>query len=282
MERKPFVKGAYDIHFHTSPDVVKRKCSDMELARRAKEAGMAGFVIKNHYTDTAGRAAVLQELCPELKIAGGITLNRSVGGLNPQAVEKMARMGGKMVWFPTLESLEYQKFRNPGKKAEELPEGLLTVFEQNGELKQEVYEILKLCTEYDLAVGTGHMAAKEGLAVIAAGKAAGVKRMIVTHADNPADAYTVEQQKEAVSMGAFIEHCYFTTYYNRVSASEICRQIGAVGTNHVILSTDFGQTESPHSDEGLEEYGSVLMAEGIPEEAIREMMCRNPEKLLWE
>ena len=32
MERKMFVKGAYDIHFHTSPDVVKRKCSDMELA----------------------------------------------------------------------------------------------------------------------------------------------------------------------------------------------------------------------------------------------------------
>ena len=152
MERKPFVKGAYDIHFHTSPDVVKRKCSDIELAERARAAGMAGFVIKNHYTDTAGRAAVLQELCPELKIAGGITLNRSVGGLNPQAVEKMARMGGKMVWFPTLESLEYQKFRNPGKKAEELPEGLLTVFDQNGELKQEVYEILKLCAEYDLSL----------------------------------------------------------------------------------------------------------------------------------
>lgn len=281
MGKNPFVRGAYDIHFHTSPDAVQRKCSDIELAERAKASEMAGFIIKGHFADTTGRAAILSELYPELKIAGGITLNRSAGGLNPQAVEKTAQMGGKFVWFPTIDSLEFQKFKNPDKRIEELPEGLITVFDRNGELKQEVYKILNLCAEYDLAIGTGHMSAEEGLAVIDAGKSAGVRRMIVTHADNPADTYSVEQQRQAVSMGAFIEHCYFTTYYGRVPASEIYRQIEAVGSRHVILSTDFGQPQGLHSDEGLEEYAKVLMREGLSEDAVCEMMCRNPERLVW-
>ena len=28
------LKGAYDLHIHTAPDVVQRKCGDLELARR--------------------------------------------------------------------------------------------------------------------------------------------------------------------------------------------------------------------------------------------------------
>ena len=92
--------GVFDLHIHTAPDVTPRKCSDLELARRLKAAGMAGCGIKSHYADTAGRAAVLQELYPELRIAGGITLNRSVGGLNPQAVERTAQMGGDWSGFP--------------------------------------------------------------------------------------------------------------------------------------------------------------------------------------
>ena len=74
------LQGVYDLHMHTSPDIDARKCSDVELAARWRAAGMAGGAIKSHYLDTAGRARVLTELYPELDIAGGITLNRSVGG----------------------------------------------------------------------------------------------------------------------------------------------------------------------------------------------------------
>ena len=30
------LKGAYDLHIHTAPDVVQRKCGDLELARRKR------------------------------------------------------------------------------------------------------------------------------------------------------------------------------------------------------------------------------------------------------
>ena len=85
------LKGVYDLHIHTSPDVVPRKCSDIELGRRLAAAGMAGCAIKSHYFDTAARAALLQAQFPQLHIAGGVTLNRSVGGVNPEAVERSAR-----------------------------------------------------------------------------------------------------------------------------------------------------------------------------------------------
>ena len=51
------LKGAYDLHVHTSPDVVDRKCSDKELARRWVDAGMAGGMFKAHFMDTTARAA---------------------------------------------------------------------------------------------------------------------------------------------------------------------------------------------------------------------------------
>ena len=39
-----------------------------------------------------------------MKVFGGVALNQTVGGLNPYAVELALRMGGRMVWFPTLSS----------------------------------------------------------------------------------------------------------------------------------------------------------------------------------
>ena len=77
------IKGVYDLHVHTSPDVVPRKCSDIELGRRLAAAGMAGCALKSHYFDTAARAGLLQEQFPQLRIVGGVVLNRSVGGVNP-------------------------------------------------------------------------------------------------------------------------------------------------------------------------------------------------------
>lgn len=75
------IKGAYDLHIHTAPDVVKRKCDDIQLAERLEKFKMAGCIIKNHYVDTSARASLLQKQFPNLEIAGGIVLNNSVGGL---------------------------------------------------------------------------------------------------------------------------------------------------------------------------------------------------------
>lgn len=270
--------GVFDLHIHTAPDVTPRKCGDIELARRLQAAGMAGCAIKNHFADTAARAAVLRELFPQLTIAGGITLNRSVGGINPQAVERTAQMGGKLLWFPTLEAREYQRFRR-GDDGGDLS-AFLTVFDEHGRLLPQVYEVLEVAASHRMVVGTGHLSAREGLAVVRTARERGVDYVVLTHADNPANRYTLEEQRQVAEQGALVEHCYFTTYYQRTPIEEIVRQIRGVGCGQVILSTDFGQVSSPHSDEGMLEYMRRLLEQGISQADLFRMTRDNPRRLL--
>ena len=65
------LKGAYDMHIHTSPDVSPRKSTDIEIAEEWKTAGMKGGVVKCHFADTTGRAAILSALSDGLLTPGG-------------------------------------------------------------------------------------------------------------------------------------------------------------------------------------------------------------------
>lgn len=272
------LKGVFDMHVHTSPDVQHRKCNDVELAERLKRAGMAGCAIKNHFFDTSGRAAVTQSIYPELKIVGGIVLNLSHGGLNPYAVERMVQMKGKMLWFPTMDALAYKKFHSKD-KTEDLSR-YITIFDGKGEMLPTVGEILDIAAAFNLIVGTGHLGADEGMALVRESKRRGVKHIVLTHADNPSNRYSLKQQAEATALGATIEHCYFTTYYNKTKIEDIIGQINYIGYKHVVLSTDFGQTASPYSDEGMSEYMKLLIANGISKDAVIYMTSVNPLSMI--
>ena len=271
------LRGAYEMHIHTAPDVGPRKCSDLELARRFAAAGLAGALIKCHYADTAPRAALLNEQFPNMRFYGGVTLNNSQGALNPAAVESCGKMGGRVVWFPTMDALSYRQFHRRAQPETPVADGIAAC-DESGTLLPQATAVIAMAKKYGLIVATGHIGAAEGLAVARECARVGVQT-IITHADNPADFYTIEQ-KEAVSLGAVIEHCYFTTYYDRTPASAIAEQIRAVGVENVILSSDFGQPKSPYSDEGLEMYANVMREQGFSDEELTMMFRVTPEKLL--
>ena len=272
------LKGTYDLHVHTSPDVVPRKCSDLELARRLIQHGMAGCAIKSHHFDTAARASLLQEQFPQLKVAGGIALNRSVGGLNPDAVERCTQAGGKLLWFPTVDSLSFQQYKHRDEPDSDLSH-FLSVCNASGMLLPQALAVLDVAARHHMVVGTGHVSAEEGMALVRAGAERGCT-MVLTHADNPADCYTIQQQQEAAALGAYVEHCFFTTYYGRISIEEIARQIRAVGCQQVLLTSDFGQPGSPYPDDGLAEYARLLMDEGFTAEELGVMLREVPARLL--
>ena len=106
--RRALVRGAVDYHVHVAPDFVARRITDIELARRCLETGQAGSGLKSHYSSTAERAQVVAAAVPGVVVLGTITLNRSVGGLNPLAVEVAARQGARIVWFPTVSAVNEQ------------------------------------------------------------------------------------------------------------------------------------------------------------------------------
>ncbi len=271
------LNGIYDCHIHTAPDSVPRKCSDLEAARRMLASGMAGGVVKSHFLDTSARAGLLMEQFPRLKIAGGIALNRSAGGLNADAVERCGQAGGKLVWFPTLESREYQSFyHNPDVSR------CLSVLDERGKLLPAALEVMDAAKQYGMVVCTGHIGPEESRAVVREAARRGCT-LLVTHADNPACRSTDEMQAEAVHLGAMIEHSFYTTYFGLTPIGEIARQIRSVGVENVILTTDFGQPKSPFFDEGMAQYGRLLLGQGFTEQEFFQMTRTNPERLLgWD
>ena len=114
---RELLRGAYDTHMHIAPDVVERITDDISLARKFKELGMAGFVLKSHYGSTAERAAVVRAAVPGVDVLGAISLNRAVGGINPLAVEIAAREGARTVWLPTVDSVNESHERDAAARA---------------------------------------------------------------------------------------------------------------------------------------------------------------------
>jgi len=68
-----------------------RSLDAMDLAKRAKAAGMRGFVIKMHLDQTAGLAYYMRKLNPDMEIFGGMASNLTTGPkVNPWAITHMA------------------------------------------------------------------------------------------------------------------------------------------------------------------------------------------------
>ncbi|MEG0944346.1 MAG: DUF6282 family protein [Angelakisella sp.] len=292
---KELIRGGYDLHVHSAPDVLPRKMDDLEMAQRIIDSGMAGYVIKSHYFCTSERAQLINKLYPGCNAIGSITLNSSVGGINPTAVEMAGRSGAKLVWFPTCDSeheLAHVFDGNPNKK---LPYWAQIILEmkkdgisaptinllENGKLIAPVYDVLDILAKYNMVLATSHVSHEETFALVKEASARGVERIIVTHADFPTTFYTIEEQRELVSYGAYIEHCYTTWATGKVDYSITQEQIKAIGADHVILATDLGQTTSIYPDEGMLEFSVRLLKEGgMSEQDIRKMTVDNPTALI--
>ena len=273
-----FPEGTYDFHLHPAPDIVARRFDDDEIAQRLIAAKMKGCVIKAHHGDTSARAKLMEKRYPCLHIGGGVTLNHAVGGLNPRAVEVCALTGGKIVWFPTMDSRAYQAFHMAKHPDMDLGK-LIPILDDKGALLPAAVEVLKMAAKCHMIVATGHISAEEGMAIIREGAKHGCQ-MLVTHADLPSNRYTTEQLQEAVVLGAMVEYCYFTLHYDRTPAEMIAEQIRAIGCEHFILSTDFGQVKSPYPDEGMAMFAEAMRQQGFSDEELLQMMCKNPERLM--
>src|ERR1019366_6404265 len=99
--------GAIDMHMHADPDGTPRKIDAIDLAKLAKSRGMRAIVLKNHYEPTASLAYIVRKEVPGIEVFGGISLDLTVGGVNPAAVEWMTKVKGhygRVVWLPTFDS----------------------------------------------------------------------------------------------------------------------------------------------------------------------------------
>ena len=291
---RELVRGAYDLHVHTSPDIMPRSASDLELAHRCRQWGLAGFVIKSHYVPTAERAALVRSLVPDVDVLGALVLNSAVGGMNTMAVEIAARAGARIVWMPTVDAVNEmteQSSLPPGAKRpqwarlqQELhdqgvkSEPVRVVNEQH-QVLPEVRSVLRSIAAHDLVLATGHLDRDEIFAVVEAALVEGVRQIIVTHPDYPAENLSAEDQAALAGRGAFLERCFTTPYTGKISWEQMCANIRASGPQHSFLSTDLGQPTNPPIEDGIALMADQLFAAAFSEEEIYTMAVTNTVRL---
>lgn len=289
MVYSSLLAGAYDIHVHSSPDVIPRSQDPVSLFKEARRAKMAGMLLKDHTTSTAGRVSILNSLGEgDFTFYSSLCLNPPVGDINLSAVESAIREGVDIIFFPTYGSSHHISVWGAGKPptafpfSHSSPSGV-SILNSDGSLKEACYPVLEMISDHNTVLATGHLSPEESLELIARASQAGCKKIIVTHASESVTQMTPSQQKVAVTLGAFIEHCFFAvtpTCPNPISLEEIREQIRFVGIEHCILSSDFGQMANLPAVEGFGFYLDEMRKRGFSKEEIRQMVRENPGQIL--
>ena len=281
------IESAIDFHIHSSPDVIPRRLDDFEIAKLAASAKMKAVVLKNHFASTAARAVLVNKILPQIEVFGGVVLNHAVGGINPDAVDAMHRIGGKygkVVWLPTVDAEHHlQVFHKSGS-------GIKVA--ENGKVLPETVAVLKIVAKENLVLETGHIASEEVIAVVGAANLLNIKNILITHAMADVPGLSLENMQKAAQMGAFLELAFVNDLmgenaaddghknWHQVSISKMAAAIKLIRAEHFVLSTDLGRKPDPLPAEGYKLFVQKLMGEGISQGEIDLMIEENPARLL--
>lgn len=273
------LRGAYDLHIHTSPDVIARKLTSNEAVAQAREAGMAAIALKSHVMSTASAAVALNEFYPEFRAVSCLVLNSQIGGINPYAAEAFGKMGGELLWFPTLDAENYVTWkRSTGANSPD--RGMMRATDEKGAILPAAAAVLDLAAKYDLTVGTGHLSPGESVALVREAAARGVTKIWVTHVTLPCCALSVEQMKECVACGALIEFSYGHVLHKQFPLDGFLNGLRAIGIENAVLTTDSGQANAPFPVDVLGEAIDVLLNNGFSSAEVDVLLKANPQKLL--
>ncbi|BAS28230.1 hypothetical protein LIP_2389 [Limnochorda pilosa] len=280
--------GSIDIHAHGGSEPFERLMLEDELAIDCTRAGMRAVVIKTWYTPSASRNALVQravdrwaeehEMTP-VKVFGGVTLNRSVGGLNPEAVKRCLGFPGmKYVWLPMVDSYHHRRV-----VYDDLSGDGLRIVDEHYRVLPELEEILRICADNDLILASGHYPYEETKAVMEEAKRLGVRRLEVIHPAHIHSKHSLDQMKEVAREGvklmlsglgalAFPLHESGPVYAARI--------VQEVGADNLVYGSDFGQIHNPPHVAANRWMIQMLLAYGVSKEDVRKVFQTTPARHL--
>lgn len=288
----PVLQGTIETHVHSEEDNNSLGGGSMdiiEMAKRARNKGMRAILVKPMFFETATRAYLAQKMVPGVLVFGGITLNLSLGGVNPAAVDGLAALrlpNAKMIWLANVDAEgSVAASAQPNRPSTEISVG--------GKLTPQTLAVLDAIARHRFSLATSHASAEEALMLV---REAGRRNIpvVVTHAAQDPILMTVDQMKQAAQLGAFIEHTAlgqfkgslthltedFYRKQRRVPVEDTARHIREVGAEHTILATDFGQGYNANPPDGLKLFILQLKSQGITDRELDLMTRVNPAKLL--
>ncbi|MBP1327313.1 hypothetical protein JOF28_002545 [Leucobacter exalbidus] len=279
------IDGAIDLHCHFGPEqlvtnIVKatHAVDPVEAALEAAAAGMRGIVLKAHEFPSTMSAYFAQKAVPDVQVFSSICMDHPVGGLNPQAAENALINGAKVVWLPTLSA--HQDPPVLLERAFGVTQGL-RVLDHEGEIIEEVRQIMDLVREHDAVLATGHISREEHFAIARAFSEK--DRLIVTHAmqETAGPSLTAQECVELSELGAIIEFAAHSCHGKPAIFDQVVRAVTRIGAERVALSTDYGWTvHAPHPAAGFQSFINQFWAQGMSDEDLRTMTVDVPERLL--
>jgi hypothetical protein len=203
------ISGVADLHVHGAPSLVERHGLDHEVLGAHGSVGVDFAVLKAHEGSTVERAVLAsqREAAAGVEVVGGIVLNSPVGGANPDAVEVAARLGGRVVWMPTVSapahiasasSPELSVHRNLAFRQVE-------VLDDAGGLLPEWQDVLDVVAAHDLVLASGHLTCQESLVLFRRAKALGITRMLLNHPRMPFLTWDDAAAPEFAQLGVVLE-----------------------------------------------------------------------------
>jgi hypothetical protein len=287
---KELLKGAYDLHVHSAPGLYPRSVDDFLLAEQMVEAGMKGAVVKCPEGSSVFRADLAtKHVQGKATVFGSLVLNVFVGGLNPYAVDLEAKLGGKIIFMPTLSAANHMThfggafFKTvQAPRMPKSPSQGIAILDEQDRLLEPVQEIIDIVKAEDICIATGHLSNKEAMILCREAVRRGVKRVVFTHPEFETSRLPLEDQVELARQGVFIEKVMFSLMpgENTTPPAVMARSIQAIGAAQCVMSTDYGQTYNPPPFVGLAEFIDRMLAGGISEPDVRKMVATNPAFLL--
>ena len=285
--------GVTDLHVHQHPDIFERTFDEASFALQARTVGYRGILFKSHTSSNVERMHYVRKIAPGIEVFGGIVLNRTVGGINPEAVETALALGARQVWMPTIHAAHHIEVLGspslfPGsRKKPSIQRNTnqfqgLTIRREDGTLDPALLEVIDLVAQSNAILGTGHLSVEEIFTVVSLARERGVERVLVTHPEYIVTDLSTDDQIQLTKLGAYIEHCFYPCMpcARRYDPHMMAKSIQRVGASRCVMSSDFGQLFNPHPIEGMRHFIHVMQICGIPDQDIEAMTKSNPAQLL--
>jgi hypothetical protein len=235
-------------------------------------------------------AILLEKLFPEtgVKLYSGIVLNNASGGINPHAVDHTIKLGGKIIWMPTLSAAQHIKAMAAGnstfpKTAKKMLDPIpLSALDANGKLTDDTKKVIDLIAEGDIILAGGHLPASELHILFDEAGKRGVKKMMVNHPTYIVGCSDTDI-RQLVAIGVKMEHsiCMFIEGKSlKYSPDDLAHLIEVAGVDNTILSSDLGLQFSQRPVDGFRSIVQILLDLQMPRASIRKLIADNAARFL--
>jgi hypothetical protein len=296
------VKDAIDIHCHAH----EGQQDPYDLARRASLAEMKGLLFKSipgedpvkatrDVQEDVNRWADKEDVTP-ITCWAGYVCGRQTAPVSAKTVREMIDRGVTAIWLPvfnhaiTLSTVgTYRRVIDgtntngwhgplPWDKAVELGHYNLA---ENGELKSEVKEIVRICADRNAALFFGHATHKEIYKLAEEVEKVGLKRAVIDHPFSPFLNVSPEMMKELSPVGILFNFTFDElSPLLGVDPQIMYNTIRDVGPEHFTLSSDAGEPLFPDSVEAMRLVRGYMEAFGLSQDELYTVCTRNPAKVV--